>query len=446
MDFAHPDSRDQTEATVRRLIEGEPLLAFENRVVCKDGSYRWIEWRAAPVLKEALLYGVGRDVTERHRAESELRRLAAEQAARRRVATLVAHGVPPTQVFSAVAEKVEQLLDAQATTIGRLEPDGTLAIVASNGTATGELPVGSRLRPESGLALTTVARTGQPARLDGYRRASDSISRSEQRRGIRYTVAVPITLGGSVWGAISAEAEHAPFPADAEQRMAEFTDLVATAIANADSRSQLAASRRRIVSAADEARRRIERDLHDGTQQRLVSLGLAVRAAEADLPPGRSDLRAGLSRIATGLTDAVSELREISHGIHPAILSEAGLGKALRTLARRSAIPVRLDVTADTRLPEPIEVAAYFVASEALANAAKHARASRMEVTLAMRNSSLVLSIGDDGVGGAVSKKGSGLVGLQDRVEALGGTIRIDSPPGGGTSLVAALPLVDPAG
>jgi signal transduction histidine kinase len=223
--------------------------------------------------------------------------------------------------------------------------------------------------------------------------------------------------------------------------MAEFTELVATAIANADSRSQLAASRRRIVAAADEARRGIERNLHDGTQQRLVSLGLAVRAAEADVSPDRRDLRVELSRIATGLMDAVAELREISRGIHPAILSRAGLGPALRTLARRSTIPVDLDVRTDTRLPEPIEVAAYFVASEALANAAKHAQASHMEVSLATRNGSLVLSIRDDGIGGADPGQGSGLVGLQDRVEALGGTIRIDSPPGGGTSLVVTLPL-----
>jgi len=252
---------------------------------------------------------------------------------------------------------------------------------------------------------------------------------------------------GSLWGSIAAGTDRDRFPADAEQRMAEFTDLVATAIANADSRSQLAASRRRIVAAADEARRQIERNLHDGTQQRLVSLGLAVRAAEADVSPDRSDLRVELSRIATGLMDAVAELREISRGIHPAILSRAGLGPALRTLARRSAVPVDLDVRTDTRLPEPIEVAAYFVASEALANAAKHAQASHMEVSLATRNGSLVLSIRDDGIGGADPGRGSGLIGLQDRVEALAGTLRIDSPPGGGTSLVVTLPLdVEPTG
>ncbi len=447
LEFVHPDDRERTEAQALRLAEGKTIIAFENRLVCKDGSYRWIEWAVAPVPGEGVLYGVGRDVTERRQAESELRRLAGEQAARRRVATLVATGVSPAEVFSAVAEEVERLLDAQATAIGRLDPDGTMAIVASSGTARDELPVGTHLKLESELALTMVVRTGRSARVDGYSRASESVHRRAERLGIRGTVAVPIMVEGSLWGSIAAGTDRDRFPADAEQRMAEFTDLVATAIANADSRAQLAASRRRIVAAADEARRQIERNLHDGTQQRLVSLGLAVRAAAADVSPDRSDLRVELSRIATGLMDAVAELREISRGIHPAILSRAGLGPALRTLARRSMIPVDLDVRTDTRLPEPIEVAAYFVASEALANAAKHARAWHMEVSLAMGNGSLVLSIRDDGIGGADPGRGSGLVGLRDRVEALGGTIRIDSPPGSGTSLVVTLPLdVEPTG
>jgi signal transduction histidine kinase len=229
--------------------------------------------------------------------------------------------------------------------------------------------------------------------------------------------------------------------------MADFTQLVGIVIANAESRAELAASRARVIAAGDEARRRIERDLHDGTQQQLVSLALAVRAAEANVPPERRDLRAGLSQVATGLAAAVEDLHEISRGIHPAILFAGGVGPALRTLARRSAIPVELDVTTDARLPESIEVAAYFVASEALANATKHAQASRIEVSLALRDGGLLMSIRDDGVGGADSGRGSGLVGLQDRVEALGGTIRIDSPPGGGTSLVVTLPLdVEPAG
>jgi len=380
------------------------------------------------------MYAVARDVTERRQAESE-------QAARRRVATLVARGVSPTEVFSAVAEEVERLLDAQATAIGRLEPDGTMVIVASSGTARDELPVGIRSTLESEMALTTVVRTGRPTRIDDYSHASEFVSRRVQRLGIRCSVAVPILVGGSLWGSVAAGTSRGPFPADTEQRMADFTDLVATAIANADSRSALAASRRRIVATSDETRRRIERDLHDGTQQRLVSLKLALRAAEADVPPDLGDLRAELSAIAAGLTDAVVELQEIGRGIHPAILSKGGLGPALRALARRSTIPLELHVTMDTQLPEPIEVAAYYVASEALANAAKHAQAPLMEISLTTGNGSLLLSVRDDGVGGADPNQGSGLVGLQDRVEALGGTIRIDSPRGGGTSLLVTLPL-----
>jgi signal transduction histidine kinase len=223
--------------------------------------------------------------------------------------------------------------------------------------------------------------------------------------------------------------------------LADFTELVATAVGNAQSRSELAASRARIVAAADETRRRIERDLHDGTQQRLVSLGLAARAAEADGEAGEGELRAYLARIAAGLGDAVAELQDFSRGIHPAILSERGLGPALRALARRSAVPVDLDVTAAARCPEPVEIAAYYVASEALANTMKHARASSVEISLAARYGSLVLSVRDDGVGGADPARGSGLAGPTDRVEALGGSIRVDSAAGAGTHITVDLPL-----
>jgi signal transduction histidine kinase len=223
--------------------------------------------------------------------------------------------------------------------------------------------------------------------------------------------------------------------------MAKFTELAATAIANAESRSELAASRARIVAASDETRRRIERDLHDGTQQRLVSLALQLRVAESTVPPELDEPRETIGRVAGELNGVIDELREISRGIHPAVLSEGGLRPALRTLARHSAIPVELDAVTEARLPEPIEVAAYYVVSEALANTAKHARASRVRVAVAVRNSSLQLSIRDDGVGGADAARGSGLIGLRDRVEALGGSIEISSRPGEGTSVFVELPL-----
>ena len=209
------------------------------------------------------------------------------------------------------------------------------------------------------------------------------------------------------------------------------------------SREELAASRARIVAAGDQARRRIERDLHDGTQQRLVSLVLDLRAAEAAVPPERPELRAQLARVADGLTGALEELRELSRGIHPAILSEGGLAPALKALARRSAIPVELEVDVQARLPEPVEVAAYYVISEALANAAKHAHASVAQVEAEARDGLLRLSVCDDGVGGATPGGGSGLVGLADRVEALGGTIEVHSPAGEGTRLQIDLPIED---
>jgi signal transduction histidine kinase len=222
--------------------------------------------------------------------------------------------------------------------------------------------------------------------------------------------------------------------------MLEFTELVATAVSNAESRAELAASRARVVAASDETRRHIERDLHDGTQQRLISIGLQLRAAEALASPEQAELRAQLSDAARGLTSAVEELQEISRGIHPAVLSRGGLRQALKALARRSSIPIELHVDLDRRLPEQVEVASYYLVSEALTNAAKHARASALRVDAATDNGVLRLSIADDGVGGADPAAGSGLVGLRDRVEAVGGELRISSALGHGTALHATIP------
>jgi signal transduction histidine kinase len=246
---------------------------------------------------------------------------------------------------------------------------------------------------------------------------------------------------GRLWGTAAANSKQPePLPADTEARIANFTDLVATAIANANSRAELAASRARIVRSADEARRRIERDLHDGIQQRLVSIGLDLRATQAEVPAQPSDLQTQLAGVADGLTEALEELRELSRGIHPAILSQGGLGPALKALARRSAVAVDLDVDLQAQVSEPVQVAAYYVVSEALANAAKHARASVVQVHIRTTDGRLHLSVHDDGVGGADPRRGSGLVGLSDRVQALGGTITVHSPTGEGTRLRIDLP------
>jgi signal transduction histidine kinase/ketosteroid isomerase-like protein len=370
-----------------------------------------------------------------------LARLAEEQAALRRVATLVAQGVPPVEIFSAVSDEAARLFSADAAVL-RFEHDRP-AMVLVGVTKTTKIPVGTRQELQTGMTSAEVYRTGRSARFNAMNSSSASgpVPAAARRLGVVSAVMSPIVVEGRLWGAMSVSSTDGPLPAGAEGRLEKFTELLATAIANAESRSELAASRRRIVAASDVARHRIERDLHDGTQQRVVSLALAVRAAEAEVPADRSDLRAELSRIAVGLADTAAELQEFSRGIHPAILSERGLGPALRTLARRSAIPVDLDVTTKSRFPEPIEIAAYYVASEALANAMKHAHASHIEVSLAARDGSLLLSIRDNGVGGANPARGSGLVGLTDRIEALGGSIQLDSGVGAGTHITAELPL-----
>jgi signal transduction histidine kinase len=236
-----------------------------------------------------------------------------------------------------------------------------------------------------------------------------------------------------------------PLPVDTEARLAGFTELVATAIANAEARAALAASRARIVAAADTTRRRIERDLHDGAQQGLVSLVLQLRAAQAAIPPQAGELAQQLDGMASGLTGVLEELREIARGLHPAALAEGGLRPALKTLARRSAVPVRLDVDVDERLPEPIETATYYVVAEALTNTAKHASATVVDVQVAAGGGVLRVCVRDDGRGGADLTGGSGLVGLTDRVEALGGHITLRSPTGAGTTVEIALPLADPS-
>jgi signal transduction histidine kinase len=306
------------------------------------------------------------------------------------------------------------------------------------------LPVGTRVWLRDYLAPAVVWRTGRPAQVDEdvWLGLGDPIADALRELGIRSMVASPIVVEGRLWGVVNALSVRGPFPPDIADRMADFTELVATAVGNAESRAELAASRTRIVAAADETRRRIERDLHDGTQQRLVSLGLNLRLAQSMVPTEVPELDAEIDRVADELNGIVEDLREIARGIHPAILSEGGLRPALRTLARRSAIAVELDVPALDRLPEPVEVAAYYIVSEALTNATRHARASVVEVGAAAGDGVLRVRVRDNGVGGADPERGSGLVGLKDRIEALGGTFAMHSPPGSGTTVSCELPVM----
>jgi signal transduction histidine kinase len=370
-----------------------------------------------------------------------LARLAEEQAALRRVATLVAQGPPPEEVFAAVIEEVGRLLDVDLANMCRYEPDGAITFVATWGSAGERFTVGSRWTLGGKNLSTLVFETGRPVRIDNYADASGPVTVTARETGLRSAVGTPIVVEGRLWGMMGAGSSvEQPMPADTEARLGSFTELVATAIANAESRAELMASRARIVAAADETRRRIERDLHDGAQQQLVSLMLELRAAEATEPSDVGELRARLARTAQGLAGVLEELREISRGIHPAILSERGLGPALKTLARRSAVPVELDLRGERRPPEHVEVAAYYVVSEALTNAAKHAHASVVNVELDIHDAILQLAIRDDGVGGANIGQGSGLVGLSDRIEALGGRLEVTSPAGSGTSLLIEIP------
>jgi signal transduction histidine kinase len=289
--------------------------------------------------------------------------------------------------------------------------------------------------------MAAVLRTGRPARSDDYSNGCGEFGDRVRRLGVRSGVAAPIVVERRLWGMIVVLGWGSLLPADADERLIGFTELVGTAIANADSRTQLTASRARIVAAADDARRRIERDLHDGTQQRLVALSLTLSLAQSNVPEQLPELRTQLGWIASELTAANEELCELARGIHPAILSERGLAPALRTLARRAAIPVQLDIRTETRPADPIEVAAYYVVSEALTNTTKHAHASYAHVSVEQRDALLHLSIRDDGIGGADPAAGSGLIGLRDRVQALGGSIEVTSHPGEGTAIVVDLPL-----
>jgi signal transduction histidine kinase len=375
-------------------------------------------------------------------SRAKLALLAEEQAALRRVATLVARGTPPEDMFAAVTEEVGQLLAVASVGMGRYGFDGTVTSLAAWGTAVARFPVGSRWIPEGKNLATIVFETGRPGRLDNYADAFGPVGDAARETGFRSAVATPVIVEGRLWGVVIAGSSgEQPLPADTEARLASFTELLATAIANAESRAALASSRTRIVAAADETRRRIERDLHDGTQQQLVSLILELRAAEAKEPLEVGELKAQLARTAHGLTGVLEELREISRGIHPAILTQGGLEPALRAMRRRSAIPVELALHAERPLPEPVEVAAYYIVSEALTNAAKHAHASVVNVELDTHDAILLLAIRDDGIGGADLTQGSGLIGLNDRIEALGGTLQITSPAGNGTTLLIEVPL-----
>jgi signal transduction histidine kinase len=371
-------------------------------------------WVAMGVfLVVALMANTLAGVARARAAEAE--RSADRQAALRRVATTVAQGVPPYDVFSTVTTELAHALRVRHAALFRYEPDGSAVLVAVHDQL-GEWPmsVGERFSLEGDGVAARVLRNGRIA---------------------------PIVVDGEEWGvAVVSSCRAQPLPDDSEAHLTDFAELVAMAIANAQARSDLNASRTRIVNAADGARRRLERDLHDGAQQRLVSLALKARMTEVSLPAEQGAIKEQLAEIVQGLSDVSEELRAISRGIHPAILSKGGLGPALRSLAYRTAVPVELDVDVKGRLPDRVEVAAYYVVAEALTNSARHAHAAEVKISAKATNGHLDLMISDDGAGGADPANGSGLIGLVDRVEAVGGHLSVSSPAGVGTSLAATIP------
>ncbi len=371
-------------------------------------------------------------------AHARLRVLATEQAALRRVATLVARGAQPSAVFDAVTHEVAEILEASSVSLARHDGD-TLTVVATSGAAAA-VRIGDRF-PLGGTNVTSaVLRTGRPARLDDLGDATGPIGDTARQSGVRSAVAAPIVVDGRTWGVLAAIwTDRGPASDDTEERLAGFAELLDTAIGNADSRDQLTASRARVLAAGDDARRRVVRDLHDGAQQSLVHTIVTLQLAQRALPDKPSDAQAQVADALTAAKRATTELRELARGILPSVLTRGGLRAGVEAFASRLDLPVDLDVASE-RLPPDIEASAYFIVAEALTNAVKHAGATRATVRAAADDGVLTLEVRDDGVGGA-DPDGHGLVGIADRVDALGGWLRIESADRRGTLLAARLPL-----
>ena len=377
---------------------------------------------------------------DRTAAHAHLAEVEAEQAALRRIAALLTRSVPAEEVFDAVVDEVRLLMGVEAAGLLRYEADKTATVLAVSEERV-VLP-GDKLSTEGHSVFGLVLRTGRPARIDDYTKATDGEHvRRMREAGVRSAVGAPVQLRERVWGFLGVYSMQRRLPPDTEARLADFAALVASALANVQAWSELEASRVRIISAADEARRRVTRDLHDGAQQRIVVLALKARMLAQSQAAQTAGLDAELRSLEVDLNGVLEELHAIASGLHPAALSRGGLAPALGTLARRSPVPVVLDARLPGGVAESVEVAAYYFVAETLTNTTKHAEASRIDVTVELRDGRLWVCVRDDGVGGADPACGSGLVGLKDRIEAFGGTMTLDSPSGAGTTLVAQLPL-----
>jgi PAS domain S-box-containing protein len=437
-DLAVPADRVLGGPTLRT---GEPEAGLVVRLDRSAGVPAWISVSSGAVRDEAgRPIGVVSTLTD----ITKQRSLAAEQEALRRIATLVAAEPAPARVFEQVTEEVCRLLHVPAATVVRYDPKHATATVvgAWSRPGTRRFSVGVAVPLEGETVTARVHRSGEPQRVETYEGATGELADQLRDLGYRSAVAAPVTVGGRLWGALIATTTvEEPLPAGTERRLCDFADLVAQALANADARDKLAASRARIVEAGDAERRRLERNLHDGAQQRLVALAIQLRLVRARMEADPAAARTLLDGVSADLAQALDELRELARGIHPAILTDRGLGPALEALASRAPVAVDIAELPDERLPHPVEAAAYYVVAEAVTNAAKYADASSVAVRIARTNGRAVVEVADDGVGGADPQRGSGLRGLVDRVEALDGRLSIDSPARRGTRIRAEMPV-----
>ena len=375
--------------------------------------------------------------------DATLQALLDEPAALRRVATLVATAGDPARVFPIVTEEVGRLLAAQTSNMVRYRHDGTADVIGQwNEPGVPSVPMGARIELDGETLTPKICRSAKPERVDDYRGLTGRLAERLQELGICSGVGAPIVFDGELWGAVvvSSVRTHA-FAAGDEHRIAAFTELVAQSLANAEAREQLAASRARVVAAGDAERRRLERNLHDGAQQRLVALSIGLRIADRLIDDNPEEAHAALSRAGEELAASLAELREIARGLHPAVLSDHGLEPAINSLMQRAGLPVELTFDVAERPAPAVEAAAYYVIAESLTNVAKYAQASHAEIEVRALGDRLLVAVSDDGVGGADHTAGSGLLGLQDRVAALGGRLHIESAPGEGTSVRADVPL-----
>jgi signal transduction histidine kinase len=373
-------------------------------------------------------------------ARMEVARLVDEQAALRRVATLVAEGAGPIAVFDAVAAEVERLLDAHEVVLGRYESGPEVTVVAHRGAGAGRLGRGTRLSHEGENVAALVRRSERPARMAHSETAQGAIADIARALSVGVSVGAPVVVEGLLWGVIQAGwgGEESP-PGDTEERMVRFAELLETAIANADSRDQLNASRARLLTEGDEARRRVVRDLHDGAQQRLVHTIITLKLANRALHQKQAEMAESL--LGEALEHAEqghTELRELAHGLLPASLKD-GLRAGVDAIAARHDLSVEVDVPAQ-RFPMEIERSAYFIVAESLTNIVKHAHARHAKVKAFVDEGVLHVEVRDDGIGGA-DPHGHGLIGLRDRATALGGRLTIENPARGGTVVAATLPL-----